>query len=115
MNSPMMCRGGTNIRNATLINEVEVWLSADGLGRAAIARRDDSLLCIYVHWKLAPDVLANGGFKTPPGYATTWADDNTPLAALYEDIEPKPGIYGTVDDARREIQKLSGFAGARLM
>jgi hypothetical protein len=45
--------------NASSINEVEVWLSADGLGRAAIARRNDGLLCIYVHWKLAPDVLAN--------------------------------------------------------
>jgi hypothetical protein len=31
-------------------------------------------------------------------------DDHTPLAVLYENIEPKPGIYGTVDDARREIQ-----------
>lgn len=78
--------------NVGSINEVEVWLLADGLGRAAIARRNDGLLCIYVHWKLAPDVLANGRFKTPPEYATTWIDDNTPLAALYEDIEPKPGI-----------------------
>ena len=101
--------------NASSINEVEVWLSADELGRAAIARRNDGLLCIYVHWKLAPDVLANGRFKIPPGYATTWTDDTTPLAALYEDIEPKAGIYGTVDDARREIQNLPGFADARLM
>jgi hypothetical protein len=93
---------------------VEVWLSADGLGRAAIARRIDGLLCIYVHWKLAPDVLADGGFKTPPGYATTWVDDNTPIAALYEDIEPKPGIYGTVDDARRGIRTLPGFSAALL-
>jgi hypothetical protein len=95
--------------NARSINEVEVWLSADGLGRAAIARRSDGLLCIYVHWKLAPDMLASGRFKTPPGYAITWIDDDTPLAALYEDIEPKPGIYGTVDDARREIRSLPGF------
>jgi hypothetical protein len=101
--------------SASSINEVEVWLSACGLGRAAVALRNDGLLCIYVHWKLAPDVLANGRFKTPPGYATTWTDDNTPLAVLYEDIEPKPGIYGVVDDARREIQNLPGFAGARLM
>jgi len=66
--------------NDMSIKEVEVWLSGDGLGRAAIARRDDGLFCIYVHWKLAPDVLANGRFKTPPGYAITWIEDNTPLA-----------------------------------
>jgi hypothetical protein len=101
--------------NASSINEVEVWLSADELGRAAIARRNDGLLCIYVHWKLAPDVLASGRFNTGPGYASTWTDDNTPLAALYEDIEPNAGIYGTVDDARREIRNLPGFADARLM
>ena len=101
--------------NASSVNEVDVWLSADKLGRAAIARRNDGLLCIYVHWKLEPEVLANGRFKTPPGYATTWSGDNTPLAALYEDIEPKAGIHGTVDDARREIQNLPGFADARLM
>jgi hypothetical protein len=100
--------------NTGSIDEVEVWLSVDGLGRAAIARRDDGLLCIYVHWKLAPDVLANGRFKMTQGYATTWADDKTPLVALYEDVEPKPGIYGTFDQARREIQSLPGFAGARL-
>ena len=68
--------------NASSINEVEVWLSLDGLGRAAIACRNDGLFCIYVHWKLAPDVIANGRFKTKPGYAFTWTDDNTPLAAL---------------------------------
>ena len=100
--------------NASSINEVEVWLSLDGLGRAAIARRNDGLLCIYVHWKLSPDVLASGRFETGPDYATTWADDNTPLAALYEDREPNDGIYGVVDDARREIQNLPGFANARL-
>jgi hypothetical protein len=100
--------------NALSINEVEVWLSGDGLGRASIARRNDALLCIYVHWKLAPDVLANGRFKTPPGYARTWIEDHTPLAALYEDIEPQPGIFGTVDDARREIRTLAGFSGAVL-
>lgn len=101
--------------NSSSINEVEVWLSADELGRAAIARRNDGLLSIYVLWKLASDVLANGRLKTPPGYATTWIDDNTPLASLYEDIEPNAGLYGTIDDARREIQNLPGFAGARLV
>jgi hypothetical protein len=101
--------------NSSSINEVEVWLSSDGLGRAAIAGRNDGLLCIYVHWKLAPSILANGRFRTGPGYAFTWAEDDTPLAALYEDREPNDGIYGTVDDARREIKNLPGFAGARLM
>ena len=41
-------------------------------------------------------------------------DDNTPLAALYEDIEPKPDIYGTIDDARRQIRTLTGFSEALL-
>jgi hypothetical protein len=101
--------------NAGSIDEVEVWLSADDLGRAAIARRSDGLLSIYEHWKLSPDVLANGRFNTEPGYASTWTGENTPSAALNEDREPHAGIFGTVDDARREIQSLPGFAHARLM
>jgi hypothetical protein len=40
------------------IDEVEVYVTPDGLGRAAIVQRDDGLLCIYIHWILAESVIA---------------------------------------------------------
>ncbi|HXI41981.1 MAG TPA: hypothetical protein VNH83_18500, partial [Bryobacteraceae bacterium] len=44
--------------------------------------------------KLSSHIISNRRFRLPPGYATTWIDDDTPLPALYEDIEPKAGIQG---------------------
>jgi hypothetical protein len=33
-----------------MMNDEEVYVTADGLGRAAIVRRADGLLCIHIHW-----------------------------------------------------------------
>jgi hypothetical protein len=38
--------------------------------------------------------------------------DETRSSELYEDVEPELGIYGTVEDARRQIQSLQGFSDA---
>lgn len=35
-----------------------------------------------------------------------WTADHDP--ALYDDVEPLPGIYGTIEDAEREARRLLG-------
>ncbi len=99
-------------------DEREVYLTSDGLGRAAIIRRSDGLFCIYLIW-LWPD-----NFELPhfaKGGATGWASDTAIIAILYEETpqyegrKPEPGVYGTIDDARRELRSLRGFSEASLV
>jgi hypothetical protein len=94
------------------IDELEVYLTPDGLGRAAIVRRSDGLLCIYVHWKWSEAVLKTHNLDA--GGRVTWINDNTPPAVLYEDREPESGLYGELDDARRQVRSLPGFSDAVL-
>jgi hypothetical protein len=93
------------------IEELEVYVTPSGLGRAAIVCRSDGLLCIYVHWLLAAE-LRGGSFA--PGGTTSWVNDNTPLSILYRDESPERGLYGTLDDARAEVRSLRGFSEAIL-
>jgi len=83
-----------------LTAEVEVYFSQGGLGRAAIVRRPDGLFCIYVGW-LWPESGMN------------WLGDKCPDIKYDDDSEeaqrPQHGVYGTVDDARREVKSLRGF------
>jgi hypothetical protein len=97
---------------AMLIDELEVYITPDGLGRAAIVRRSDGLLSIFVHWNFAPSAMKALGWVADN--QVSWADDKTPLSLLYEDREPEVGIYGTLDDARRQIRTLPGFSDAAL-
>jgi hypothetical protein len=97
-----------------MIDEVEVYVTPDGLGRAGIVRRLDGLFCIYVKWKWPDD----GYIAYPDGWRN-WFDDHTPPSVLYfgqhhqdYDQDPEPSIYGTLDDARRELRALRGFADA---
>ncbi len=78
-----------------VIDEVEVHVSEDGDYRAAIVRRADGLFCIYTR-------LIGG-----------WHTDETPVALVYEDCEPAVGIYGTVEDARREVRSYLDTHGAK--
>ena len=84
------------------IEELEIYITPDGLGRAAIVVRPDGLLCIYVHWR----------------WSGSWLEDDNPLLLRYEDPDPEqvataePGLYGILDDARRQIRSLRGFADA---
>jgi hypothetical protein len=87
---------------------MEVYVTSDGHGRAAIVRRNDGLFSVY-RWIWSPEhfALAN---------ATSWDDASIPAAALYDEYKtPLIGTYGTVDDARRELRNLPGFADASLM
>ncbi len=89
-------------------DEVEVYVTSDGHGRAAIVRRGDGLFCIY-RWIWSPEHFALAK-------ATSWIDALIPAADLYDEYKaPLIGIYGTVDDARRELRSLPGFADASLM
>jgi hypothetical protein len=94
-------------------NEVEVYVTLNGRGRAAIVRRPDGFLCIYKWWKLTQDFLPE---RFVPSQYPTWTDDPTPPAVLYDEYtEPLIGIHGTVDDARRELRSLPGFEDAALL
>jgi hypothetical protein len=89
------------------IDEVEVYVTSNGHGRAAIVRRDDGFFSLY-RWIWQPEHFAL--WKS-----TSWMDAKVPDSVLYNEYTtPLVGIYGTVDDARREVQSLPGFAGASL-
>jgi hypothetical protein len=86
------------------IDEIEIYVTRDGLGRAAIVRRTDGLFCIYYHGR------GSG----------SWLEDDNPAFLRYEDpnpeelAEPAIGIYGTLDDARNQIRAARRFADAVL-
>lgn len=103
------------------MDEVEVYVTPDGFGRAGLVRRADGLFCIYVKWKVPNDGRYDGLLVFPPDYLGSWFDDHTPPSILYTgssdqepDQEPERGIYGRLDDARREMRALRGFADAIL-
>jgi hypothetical protein len=93
------------------IDEVEVYITRDGLSRAAIVRRSDGLFWVYMHVALPPNYLPE---VFAPSAWRSWFADTAPLAVLYEDKEPDSGIFGTVDDARRHVRSLRGFSDAVL-
>jgi hypothetical protein len=93
------------------VDELEIYLTPSGLGRAAIVRRSDGLLCIYVHWLLAEE-FRGGSFAS--GGITSWFNDNTSLSVLYRDKSPERGLYATLEDARAEMHSLRGFSDAIL-
>lgn len=95
------------------IDEVEVYVTPDALGRAAIVRRSDGFFCIYLHWKWPEETIQSLNLDARAA-ATNWLGDSTSTFLLYEDKEPEPGVYGTLDDARREMRSLRGFSDAIL-
>jgi hypothetical protein len=105
------------MRDELIIDEQEVHITVDGLGRAAIVRRSDGLFCIYVHWIWSEETRK--AFRAEPGGRTTWIGDDTPLEILYgatdhggghQKLNPEPGLYGTLDDARHALKSLPGFS-----
>jgi hypothetical protein len=94
------------------IDEVEVCVMANGLGRAAIVRRRDGLFCIYIHYKLPADYMPQ---HFAPSKSDSWVSDRTPKEDLYKDREPSSGLFGTVEDARRHILSMPNFGEAALL
>jgi hypothetical protein len=86
------------------VEEVEIYVTKDGYGRAAIVRRSDGRFCIYKHLR------ASGN----------WMDDDNPALLRYDDPDPaqiaRPliGVYGTVADARKELRSMPGYSDAEL-
>jgi hypothetical protein len=95
------------------INQLEVYITPDGLGRAAIVMRGDGLLEIYIHWIWSQDTQEK--FNISDGGRNSWINDQTPIKDLYEDINPSPGIYQTLDDARKSLRNVNGFKNASLL
>jgi len=85
------------------VNDVEVYVTRDGHGRVAIVRRDDGFFCIYRHVRLSG----------------SWMEDGDPALLCYDDPHPEQvaqplvGMFGAVDDARRELLSMPGFSDAR--
>ncbi|MBW8745220.1 MAG: hypothetical protein JF628_12925 [Sphingomonas sp.] len=84
------------------VHEEKVLLSSDRYGRIAIVRRYDGLFCLYRHWLWPPKTQRSFGVGSVQD--RRWSTDYDP--ALYDDIEPLPGIYGTIEDAEREAVSL---------
>jgi len=94
-----------------ITREREVYVTTDGLGRAAIVEHDDGLFRVYVHWKWAPEMQR--AMKVLPTAEPTWFTDTTPREYLYEDVPPKRGVYKTVEQARHAIFNESEFRDAQ--
>lgn len=88
--------------------ELEVYITPNGLGRVAIVRRPDGLFCIYRHWIFSKSARALSNMDL--GGPESWHSDPISAAELYKDAIPLRGLYGTIDDARREIKSLPGFS-----
>jgi hypothetical protein len=101
--------------NAMAIKELEVYVTTDGLGRAAIRLTDSGLFDIYIHWKLSKEIIGAGIVTTQPDYAPDWFEDETPLDLLYEDRQPEIERLITLGDARNRMRLLRGFSDARIL
>ncbi len=89
------------------VDEVEVYVTSDSHGRAAIVRRDDGFF-IHISMALVARTLRSRKRNKLDRRLNT-------TAALYDVYKtPLIGVYGTVDDARRELRSLPGLADASL-
>ena len=84
------------------VHEEKVLLSADRYGRIAIVRRPDGLFCLYRHWRWPPETQRRFGVGDVQDHRWTGEYD----AALYDGVDPLPGIYGTIEDAERGATQL---------
>jgi hypothetical protein len=91
------------------VEEVEIHITPNGLGRAAIVRTNMGFLCIYVRWYLAEERQVGYGITNPR--KMNWLNYEGPISKLYENAKPSSGLYSNIDDVRREIRGLRGFEG----
>lgn len=87
------------------ICEEKVLLSADRYGRVAIVKRADGLYCLYRHGHWTPGTQSSFGIEPVEDRRWTTAYD----PRLYDEVDPLPGIYGTVEDAEAEARRLLGL------
>lgn len=88
--------------------EEKVLISADGLGRVAIVRRRDGHFCLYSwrHWSV--EAQRRMGFQAPTEFRWTTDFDIALYFDAAHEIEtsPMPGIFGCIEDAEAEAQRL---------
>jgi hypothetical protein len=75
--------------------ELEVYVTPGGRGRAAIVRRSDGQYCICLRWRVSG----------------SWLDDDPNPD---EGVRPEEGMHATIGDARNQVRKLRGFSDAIL-
>jgi hypothetical protein len=92
------------------VDERKVLITSDGLGRIAIVRRSDGMFCLYEHWRWSLDMQK--AMNVQPVELRHWNDAEYDRDALYEGIEPLPGLFGTIEDAEREARSKEAFQGA---
>ncbi len=81
--------------SARSIDEWEVYVTPGGRGRAAVSRRDDGRFSIYVRWRVSG----------------SWLDEEPDPDEI---ASPEDRDFGTLEEARVQIARLRGFAGAIL-
>lgn len=92
------------------IDEREVYISADGLGRAAIAVRPDGFYVVFVNWIWSSSTLESMNVKNSE--TDSWINFDVDAQKLYKYNEPVSGILESISDARNFISSLDGFEGA---
>jgi hypothetical protein len=92
------------------MDEHKVLITPDGLGRIAIVRRPDGMFCLYEHWRWSVDMQK--AMKVKPVDHRRWTDADYDRKALYEDVEPLPGLFGSVEEAEREARGKEAFREA---
>jgi hypothetical protein len=75
--------------------ELEVYVTPVGRGRAAIVRRTDGQYCICLRWRISG----------------SWMDDDPNPD---EGVLPEEGLHATIEDARSHLRNLRGFSDAIL-
>jgi hypothetical protein len=92
------------------VDERKVLITPDGLGRIAIVRRPDGMFCLYEHWRWSVDMQR--AMRVEPVQYRRWTDGDYNRAALYQDVEPLPGLFGSVEEAEREARSKEAFQEA---
>jgi hypothetical protein len=75
--------------------ELEVYVTPGGRGRAAIVRRSDGQYCVCLRWRVSG----------------SWMDDDPNPD---EGVLPEEGLHATIEDARIHVRSLRGFSDAIL-
>jgi hypothetical protein len=76
-------------------DELEVYVTPAGRGRAAIVRRSDGQYCVCLRWRISG----------------SWMEDDPNPD---EGVLPEEGLHATIGDARTHLRHLRGFSDAIL-
>jgi hypothetical protein len=76
-------------------DELEVYVTPAGRGRAAIVRRSDGQYCVCLRWRISG----------------SWMEDEP---SPDEGVLPEEGLHATIEDARSHLRNLRGFSDAIL-